>query len=445
MNLVTQKITIVAACFLFNCTQAQVNSKNIHLSIVPGLSTSGLEPGNISSHLSLNLFTGYLHSLYGIEISGISSLNSQHTQGIQVSGLFNMTGPNQFAMKDRNEVRQMQRNGESADMIGAQIAGLINFVRGSAVGGQVTLGVNLTKSMLGVQIAGIANSSNKYLLGGQLSLLANVSNGPTEGFQIGIGLNKTKDDLEGGQLGMINLAGLIEGINSIDSDKPTAIQFGVFNKAKKMNGFQVGLINISGEMRGTQIGLINIYNTPVKPGKKGGTAIGLINTGNLFHLYTFVDETFLFNAALGTGNDKNYGIIGRPSTKFLMNYLLYRQNQFTNVSMRAYGYGFEKYYFNVEMGPNNEFRFLSWGLSVSYVDMKEKTYGANGLLELTFSGGTRISNKMKSLYLKASIDGNFHYGSNYLTMGPEKLSVKKQSDTSVKEFWPGFRLGVLMH
>jgi len=92
--------------------------------------------------------------------------------------------------------------------------------------------------------------------------------------------------------------------------------------------------------------------------------------------------------------------------------------------MRAYGYGFEKYYFNVEMGPNNEFRFLSWGLSASYVDMKEKTYGANGLLELTFSGGTRISNKMKSLYLKASIDGNFHYGSNYLTMGPEKLSVK---------------------
>ena len=158
-----------------------------------------------------------------------------------------------------------------------------------------------------------------------------------------------------------------------------------------------------------------------------------------------MDETFLINTGFGTGNNKNYGIMGRPSTKFLMNYLLYRQNELTNVSIRAYGYGFEKYYFNVEMGPNNEFRFLSWGLTGSFVDMKEKTSGANGLLELSFSGGTRLSNKMRSFYLKATIDGNFHYGSNSQTLGPEKLSLREQSDNSVKELWPGFRIGILVH
>jgi len=350
-----------------------------------------------------------------------------------------------FAMKKSNEVRQMRRQGESADMIGVQLAGLMNFVRGSAVGGQVTMGLNSSRSVIGVQLAGLVNTSEKYLLGGQLSLIANISNGPTAGFQLGLGLNKTKNDLEGGQLGMLNFARTIEGKNSVLSDKPTAVQIGILNKAKKMNGFQVGIVNISGEMRGTQIGLINIYNTPVKTGKKGGTAIGLVNTGNLLHLQYFVDETFLVNTGIGTGNDKNYGIMGRPSTKFLINYLLYRQNNFSNVSMRAFGYGLEKYYFNVELGPNNEFRFFSVGLYASYVDMKEKTNGVNGLLELSLSGGTRLTNKMSGLYLKATIDGNFHYGSNDLTMGPKKIVLKAQSDSSVQEFWPGFRVGIILH
>ncbi len=445
-NFIFSPKIVVTACliFLISITFAQVKNKDVHLSVVPGLSSTGLDPGNISAALSLNLFSGYLHSLHGIEISGISSLAVVQTRGIQFSGLFNTTGTNSFAEKDSQEVRQMQKNGYSADLIGLQVSGLINSVRGNATGAQITLGANSSRSLIGVQIAGLVNQTDRYLLGGQLALLSNISKGSSSGFQVTLLLNSTKDDLEGAQLGLINIASTIDGKNSVLTDKPTAWQIGGFNKSKKMNGYQVGLINLSGEMRGTQIGLINIYSTPYRTSQKSGTSIGLLNVGNSVNLKYFFDETFDMNYALATGNSKNAAIMSRSKTNYNMSYLLYRTSNLKSSLYRAYGYGFEHSKYKYTIGPMNEFNYLSAGVNISYVDFEKKTSGKDWLFELSVEAGTKLHQKLGSLYLLAAIDGNMHKGSSGNVLAPSKLSSIDKQDTDVLGFWPGFRAGIMI-
>ncbi len=445
-KVIIQPKIVVSACLLFLITIAfsQVKNKDFHLSIVPGLGSSGLDPGNISAAFSFNLFSGYLHSLHGIEISGISSLEVVQTHGIQLSGLFNTTGTNSYAEKDKQEIRQMRKNGYSADLIGLQVSGLINNVRGNATGGQITLGINSSKSLIGVQIAGLVNQTDRYLLGGQVGLILNISNGSSTGFQLSLLLNRTKDDLEGAQLGLVNLAGTIDGKNSVLTDKPTAWQIGAINRSKKMNGTQVGLINLSGEMRGTQIGLINIYSTTYQTSQKSGTSIGLLNVGNSYHLKYFFDETFDMNYALGTGNSKNGAIVSRKKTKYNMSYLLYRTSNLKSSSYRAYGYGFEHSIYKYTAGPMNEFNYLSAGVTVSYVDYNDKTFGKDWLFELSLEAGTKLNLKLGSLYLFGAIDGNMHKGNSGNVLAPSKLSNIEKMDADVLAFWPGYRVGIMI-
>jgi hypothetical protein len=355
-----------------------------------------------------------------------------------------MVGVDYYQGLSPKEVIKAESSGEAPFMRGIQISSMINFVRGHATGAQISLGMNISKSyMEGVQIGGLLNYSSKLLSGVQIGLLANISNGSTQGVQLAL-YNRTREELSGFQFGLTNLAYNIEGKNSIMETQSTGIQIGLVNYSKTMNGFQVGLVNLSGPNQGTQIGLINIYKTPRKKGKLDSTPIGLINIGNSSSIEAFVDETFLMNFSISTGNIKNVGKLPASKVKHIMGQIIYRQSGISDVEYRAYGWNWQKQYYNYSPDIMNEFYFFSIGAGTSYVDFADAGNKANLLTELGFSAGSRLFPKNRSVYLYATIDANYFYSNNGQTLGPDKLTLAFGSSDELQkhQLWPGLCVGL---
>jgi hypothetical protein len=294
----------------------------------------------------LNILSGYQRGTYWFELSGLSSATIEQANGIQIAGLTNLVGIDYYRGLTPKEIIKAENSGAVPILNGIQISGLMNYVRGYSTGGQISLGMNISKeSMTGAQIGGLFNYSKRLLTGVQLSIVGNVSNGSTIGVQ-GALYNRTTKELSSIQFGAVNLAKNIEGKNSVIETEATGIQFGLINYSKIMNGFQVGLINLSGSNQGTQIGLINIYRPARKKGKLDGTPFGLLNFGSNVSLETFIDETFQMNFSLSTGNMKNSGLLPTSKIKYIMNQLIYRQSHVSKNEYRAYGWNWQKQYYN---------------------------------------------------------------------------------------------------
>ena len=399
------------------CYGQKVYNSIFNLTIVPGLGSTGLDPSNHYSYFTLNIISGYQRGNYWFELSGLSSTSVQQANGIQVAGLVNMVGVDYYQGLSPKDIIKAEQSGDVPFMNGFQIGSLMNFVRGNSTGGQISLGMNISKAyMTGAQIGGLFNYSGKLLTGTSLVLWRNVSNGSTLGVQAGI-FNKTAGELSGMQLGAANLAQNIEGKNSTIQTRSTGIQLGLVNYSKTMNGFQVGLINLSGANQGIQIGLINVYKTPHKKGKLDSTPIGLLNFGNSVSLETFIDETFQMNFALGTGNIKNGGLLPANKAKYIMNQVMFRQSNFSKNRYRAYGWNWQKQFYNYSPDIMNEFNFFSIGLGVSYVDFADVGDKTNLLSEVGFMVGSRLFPKNRSVYLYATIDVNYFYSNNGQSLG----------------------------
>lgn len=303
--------------------------KNIDLcsfqfSIVPGLGANGLHPGGFRNIVSINLTSGYSKATLLFELAGISNLNTDETRGLQIAGLANLTGANAFSGLTDKEADKKIMTGFEANLTGMQISVLTNIVITNVFGGQLTGGVNLSKgALMGVQLAGISNVVAKYSFGVQLAGLWNSSVQSMDGTQIAGLMNYTSGDLHGVQISAFNKAGYIEGRNSTGERKETALQLGIINSAKRMNGFQIGLINYAGRSQGTQIGLINIYRGGKDGGTRDGTAIGLINAGDVGHVAFYTDELFFTNYEIATGNAKNRRIQNTSFTRYNLNSLIF--------------------------------------------------------------------------------------------------------------------------
>lgn len=422
----------------------QYTQSTFNLTLVPGLGTSGLDPSNNYSNITLNLLSGYQRGNFWFEISGLSSTTIEQTNGIQLSGLFNLVGVDYYQGLSPKELIKAEKEGYFPFLNGIQIAGLMNYVRGYSTGAQLSLGMNISKeAMTGAQIGGIFNYSKILLTGAQISILSNLSKGSTIGFQMAI-YNRTSFELSGIQIGVANLSGSIEGKNSLMETESTGIQLGLINHSKIMNGFQVGLVNLSGQNQGTQFGLINIFRPARKKGRLDGTPIGLLNIGGALSLEAFIDETFLMNFALSTGNMKNAGMLPENKIKYIMNQLLFRQSRFSKSEYRAYGWGLQKQYFNYSPDIMNAFYFVSFGWTLSYVDFINIDNNFNVLTELGYSIGSRIIPKNRSVYLYATLDINYFYSNDGQTLGPEKLMIAFNSgDAPIRhELWPGISIGI---
>ena len=111
-------------------------------------------------------------------------------------------------------------------------------------------------------------AEKNHIEGIRLTLLYG-RNASVKGLDIGFVKHTTEGKSVGVQWGFINLVESdfvgwqANGVN-ITKGECEGFQLGPVNYAKKMNGVQVGLVNYAGTMKGLQIGLVNII-------KKGGT------------------------------------------------------------------------------------------------------------------------------------------------------------------------------
>lgn len=132
------------------------------------------------------------------------------------------------------------------------------------------IGLNVSKKLSGIQVAGLANLVSDYLqhrtassvTGIQIAGLGNQAD-HLSGVQIGGFGNGVEFDAAGIQIGLIgNGAGTIKGIQlariyNYTEGSMTGMQIGAFNFADSVTGLQIGLFNKCRKLSGMQLGLVN--------------------------------------------------------------------------------------------------------------------------------------------------------------------------------------------
>lgn len=174
-----KKLTIMLL-FIITKTAFTQTIKPLHFSVIQPVSTEGVESKNTDYHFSINLFSGTVKSIKGVEIGSFYNQNKGNMLGAQYSGLVNVT-------KD--------------SLKGIQVAGIAN-ITGNVVGVQYAGIYNQAKNVLGIQTGGIVNIAHN-VKGIQLNGLVNIAKVLT-GLQIGL-INICDSVEKGGAIGLINI------------------------------------------------------------------------------------------------------------------------------------------------------------------------------------------------------------------------------------------------
>lgn len=441
-------IFLLQSGFIHGQIEAAGKKKIFQVSLAPGLGTNGMHPGNFVNYVSVNLTSGYSASALLFEIATISNLNTDRTLGFQIAGLANLTGANAYGGLSKKEQEQKLKNGFTSYLTGAQISGLTNIVVGYVYGAQFTGGINLVKgALIGVQLSAFSNIVYKYSFGVQASGLFNVSAASMNGVQLSGFSNYTKGEMAGLQLSLLNQAGDIEGKNSFDNTQPTGVQLGLVNIANRMNGLQIGLVNFAKRSQGTQIGLINFYKSGRLSDSKDGTAIGLLNIGDLGYVSVYMNEIFGLNYEIATGTRKNARIKLDRRNVYVENALIYSHQSFKHDSW-GMGYGLKKMFFNrSELPGMTESRFISYGMDVQHINLNagEITKDLSLLTRLKFMAGKRIAPKLFGVNWFVSMSLNAYWNNIDISIAPTFLTSSSQIGNAKVEYWPGFSVGLLFH
>ena len=214
------------------------------ISIVYPIGTHGRQSINHAYNLSLNLFTGKVGRLNGLEINGLFGF-CVGIAGIQTGGLGNVAGI----------VQGIQVGGLfnlSEDLKGIQTGGLVNHsnsVKGLQIGG---FGNNTTYEAKGIQIGGFGNRSCSGVRGMQLAGICNSSSKVT-GLQISGIYNLTDYCPTAGVTGI-----QISGIYNIGNTM-TGMQIGAYNRVQTLRGIQIGIFSVNDTIeKGGSLSLVNI-------------------------------------------------------------------------------------------------------------------------------------------------------------------------------------------
>ena len=160
----------------------------------------------------------------------------------------------------------------------------------------------------GVQFAWLVNQARERT-GNQISGLGNLALKEVDGWQAAVlGVNWALGPLQGGQVGLINIASQVRGwqvaqtINIVGKMRGWQVA-GVTNFVGEVKGGQVGLLNMASEVKGWQMGLVNLSGHI-----EGGLPIGLINYSHsgLFNLSTWRDEVGFTMFTLASGSRSFY-------------------------------------------------------------------------------------------------------------------------------------------
>ncbi len=265
-------------CCLTNALAQEISSNETtgdskgfpaQVSIVYPLGTHGRQSANYIYNFSLNLFTGKIGGVNGLEISGLYGRVEGDMNGVQIAGLANAAG---------NMVNGIQIAGlgnASGNVKGIQISGLGNATDHVA-GIQITGLGNVTDNMKGIQVAGLGNITNK-MTGLQISGIGNVTD-DAKGLQIG-GLANVCDGFRGLQVGGIaniadNVSGLqVGGLFNISANLAGLKIAGISNLSDKVSGVNIsGAYNRTHTLRGVQFSIVSITDTIEK-----GASIAIVN------------------------------------------------------------------------------------------------------------------------------------------------------------------------
>ena len=297
-------LTFLLLMLLFS-TAAHSQSSNelefrkVRVSLIPGLSTNGIDAANYTARYSLNLLGGYHGGLDGFEL-GFINMNHVYTRGIQI-GAFNASG---------------------GAMDGVNIAALANFSRRSMTGIQVAGLTNITEmSLQGIQVASIVNSGYGSVRGVQVAGIGNIARQDLQGFQFAGIFNASVDDSQGFQFagfGNFNIdrqqGFAFAGVTNLSRDMQGFAFAGALNATRNLQGFQVsGLANIAYRVRGMQVGLINIAHD------FDGIPIGLISYYNngRHNLDVWMSDAGFQNVGLKLGTRAVYNMVSLGYNPFL--------------------------------------------------------------------------------------------------------------------------------
>lgn len=160
--------------------------RKVRVTLVPGLSTNGINASQYNAKYSLNIIAGYHGGLEGYEV-GIVNINRKFARGFQFGGL-NLTG---------------------GDMAGFQLASLVNYAGHDLSGLQLAGFANYAGSELGgLHLAGFANYAGTELNGLQLAGFMNYAGTSLDGLQAAGFLNYGRNGISGlHAAGFANLTG----------------------------------------------------------------------------------------------------------------------------------------------------------------------------------------------------------------------------------------------
>lgn len=146
------------------------------------------------------------------------------------------------------------------------------------------------EEMTGMQLGLV--TAGREVSGFQLGLL--LTSGLTvRGVQLSVGLSITRQELNGLQAGLVNVAGPVTGV-----------QLGVLNVGEDVTGVQFGFVNFARNVKGVQVGFINFSKSGVVP-------IGIFNVSEdaPLRLALSASDTSVLNVSLETGGARLYGIL----------------------------------------------------------------------------------------------------------------------------------------
>jgi hypothetical protein len=455
----------------------------VRLSIVPGLSTNGLEAPQYTARFSLNFLAGYNGALDdGVEL-GLVNINRVYTRARFQAGLVNISGGQHSGINLAGLVNSaggpMQgfqlsgiANVSGGPMQGLQLAGIVNTTREEMQGIQLSGIGNVAGSemqglhysgvfnasgaeMEGIQLGGVLNVSGQSMSGIQLAGVVNGSGGSMEGIQLAGVVNASRFNSEGVQMaGVINASGgaqsgiflagvgnaaalnaegvFVSGIFNVARGPAAGIQVtGVANVSETFEGIQVsGLVNTARKVQGIQIAPLNIANS------FEGLPVGLISwyDDGRKNIDVHTSEAGFIYAGLKTGTMDIYNMIS-------VGYNVLHTNR--DVWSTAWSIGDFRYLDEAWGTPGPSSNFIMRDVTISHVHDGEwfgsdftRTYSYRYLFGAEFTSGLAVYGGPSLNMLVSNADDLSDYHP-YSFFDTARGSFQYR-------FWVGFSVGLML-
>ena len=230
------------------------------ITLIPPLSTNGVDAINYSSRRSINIIGGYHGGLDGWEIGLLFNATRKYTRGLQIAGGVNYSS---------GDIQGVQLAGVTnislVDMGGLQVAGITNVAKRNLSGLSIAGITNASfADMDGLQVAGIANVAKRNLSGLTVAGITNASFADMDGLQVAGIANISLQSMDGLIVsGIVNASKQMEGLTFAGignlSVESSGLQIASINASKTASGLQIGVLNIAKEFDGASIGVLSLY------------------------------------------------------------------------------------------------------------------------------------------------------------------------------------------